>query len=223
MELVDAVRQGLAELANPAKAPDMQRYMKSEMPFRGVPKPERAALTKALFAEHPIDDPATWEATIRTLWDEAEFREERYVALDLSGARRYASWQDIGLVPLYRHLIVTGAWWDFVDEIANRRIGPILRADEAMTSIVLGWARDEDLWLRRTSVICQLASKAGTDTDLLTRTIEANVADPDFFLRKGIGWALREYAKTEPGWVRAFVTDHPELSGLSRREALKHL
>lgn len=223
MELVDAVRRGLAGLADPAKAPDMQRYTKSDLPFRGVAKPERAALTRALFAEHPIDDPETWVAAVRTLWHEAAYREERYVALDLIGARRYAAWQDAGLLPLYRELIVTGAWWDFVDEIASRRVGPILRADDGVKAIMLDWSHDDDRWLRRTSVICQLGAKAATDTDLLTRCVEANVEDPDFFLRKGIGWALRDYAKTDPEWVRAFVQDHPALSGLSRREALKHL
>jgi 3-methyladenine DNA glycosylase AlkD len=121
-------------------------------------------------------------------------------------------------------LLVSGAWWDFVDEIAVRRIGPILRAEpDALTPQMRNWARDADRWRRRTSVICQVGSKSGTDTELLTHTIEATIDDPDFFLRKGIGWALREYAKTNPGWVRRFADTHPELSGLSRREALKHL
>ena len=85
------------------------------------------------------------------------------------------------------------------------------------------WSRDADRWRRRTSVICQLGSKAATDADLLADCVEANLADPDFFLCKGIGWALREQAKTDPGWVLAFVQTHPTLSPLSRREALKHL
>ncbi len=84
-----------------------------------------------------------------------------------------------------------------------------------------GWATDPDRWLRRTAVICQLSARAGTDLDLLTDAIEANVDDPDFFLRKGIGWALRQYARDDPEWVRTFVANHPELSPLSRREALR--
>jgi 3-methyladenine DNA glycosylase AlkD len=80
-----------------------------------------------------------------------------------------------------------------------------------------------DRWKRRASIICQLGSKGGTDVELLAHCIEANLDDPDFFLRKGIGWALREFAKTEPGWVRAFIDAHPDLSPLSRREATKHL
>jgi 3-methyladenine DNA glycosylase AlkD len=223
-EFVIAARSGLAEVADPVKAPEMRAYMKSEMPFRGVPKPGRAALNRRLAAEYPLPDRELFTKAVLTLWREAEFREERYVALDLTGHRAYAGWQDSSLLPLYEELVVTGAWWDFVDEIAIRRVGPILRAEPAvLTAKMREWARDADRWRRRTSVICQVGAKAATDTELLTHTIEANVEDPDFFLRKGIGWALRDYAKTNPGWVRLFVEHHPGLSGLSRREALKHL
>jgi 3-methyladenine DNA glycosylase AlkD len=220
--LVKAVRTGLTELADPAKAPEMQRYMKSEMPFRGVQKPARAALGARLFAEYPLSGVDTWTATVLELWRGAEYREERYLALDLTGYRRYSGWQRPGLLPLYEELIVTGAWWDFVDEVANRRIGRLLRAYPAeLTPAMLAWSRDPDPWKRRTSIICQLGSKGDTDVHLLTACIEANIGDRDFFLRKGIGWALREFAKTEPGWVRAFVDAHPALSPLSRREAIR--
>ncbi len=222
--LVSAVRNGLAGLADPAKAPAMRAYMKSEMPYLGVRKPARAPLLKRLFAEHPLPDRVSFSTAVLTLWREAEFREERYAAIDLSGHRAYARWQDSDLLGLYEEMIVTGAWWDYVDEVAIRRVGPILRAEpETVTPLMLTWAYDEDLWRRRTAVICQVGAKTGTDTDLLTRAVEANIDDREFFLRKGIGWALREYAKTEPDWVRAFVTAHPALSTLSRREALKHL
>lgn len=220
--LVDAVRDGLAALADPVAAPQMQRYMKSTMPFRGVPKPARERLVRDLVAAHPApDDP---RAPVRELWDGARFREERYVALALTGHRRWSPRQDASWVPLYRHWVVDGAWWDFTDEIATKRIGPLLRADPgALAPVLRGWSTDPDRWLRRTSVIAQLGSGAGTDTGLLAEAIEANLADPDFFLRKAVGWALRQHARTDPGWVRRFVAEHPGLSALSRREALKHL
>lgn len=222
--LILAVRRGLAEVADPAKAPGMQAYMKSSMPYRGVPKPIRAKLLKPIFAENPLPDRVTFSHAAETLWREAEFREERYAAIDLTGLREYAPWQDAELIPLYEEMIVTGAWWDYVDEVAIRRIGPILLAEPAqVTPIMAGWAYDSDLWRRRTAVICQVGAKAATDTALLTQTIEATLEDRDFFLRKGIGWALRDYAKTDPDWVRRFVADHPGLSTLSHREALKHL
>lgn len=222
--LVTAVRAGLAELADQAKAPDMQRYMKSEMPFRGVPAPGRRELARRLFTACPLSDVESWRATVLSLWREAEFREERYLAVDLTGERRYAAWQRPDLVPMYEELIVTGAWWDFVDELASRRIGPLLQAHRrTMTPVLRRWATDPDLWKRRTSIICQLGAKEDTDTDLLASSIEANLDDRDFFIRKGIGWALRQFARTEPAWVRAFVDAHPGLSPLSRREAMKHL
>ncbi len=219
-----AARAGLAELADPRKAPDMQRYMKSEMPFRGVPSPARRTLGRRLFAEHPMSDVDAWRAAVLTLWRDAEYREERYLAIDLTGYRSYAAWQTPHLLPMYDELIVTGAWWDYVDELASRRIGSLLRAYRpAVTPVLRRWATDDDLWRRRTSIICQLGSKEDTDTDLLTYCIEANLGDRDFFIRKGIGWALRQFARTEPAWVRAFVDAHPTLSPLSRKEATKHL
>ncbi|WP_329789930.1 DNA alkylation repair protein [Lentzea sp. DG1S-22] len=218
VSLIDAVRAGLEELADPVKAPEMQAYMKSGMPFLGVPKPARVALLKSLPV---IPDRDEWLSAVQTLWREATYREERYVALSLSGDRRF---QAVDLMPWFDEMIVTGAWWDYVDEIASKRVGPLLRsAPEVVRPLVLEWSADEDRWRRRTSVICQLGFKGATDVDLLTACVDANADDPDFFLRKGIGWALREFAKTEPGWVRSFVEARPGLSPLSRREALKHL
>ncbi|MDQ0382174.1 DNA alkylation repair protein [Amycolatopsis thermophila] len=223
-ELVQAARSGLADLADPVKAPQMRRYMKSDMDFRGVPKPERARLARRVFTEHPLPDRESFVAAVRTLWRDAAYREERYLAIDLTGHRAYARWQDHSLVPLYEEMIVTGAWWDYVDEIAIRRIGPILRAEPGrLTPVMRQWARDADTWRRRTAVICQVGAKENTHRDLLTHAVEANQDDRDFFLRKGIGWALRDYSRTAPGWVRAFVEAHPALSPLSVREALKHL
>ncbi|SEQ43229.1 3-methyladenine DNA glycosylase AlkD [Lentzea xinjiangensis] len=216
--MIKAVRAGLEELADPRKAPQMQAYMKSAMPFLGVPKPRRAALLKSL---PRVDDPDEWLDAVRTLWREATYREERYVALALSGDRRF---QSAGLLPWFDEMIVTGAWWDYVDEIASKLVGPLLRsAPGVVRPHVLRWSADADRWRRRTSIICQLGAKGATDVELLAACVDANVDDPDFFLRKGIGWALREYAKTDPGWVRAFVEARPGLSPLSRREALKHL
>ena len=222
--LAEAVRTGLAQVADPEKAPAMRAYMKSAMPYRGVAKPARRLLTRELFTEHPLPDRKSFTNAVRKLWREAAYREERYVAIDLTGYRAYTRWQESSLLPLYEEMIVTGAWWDYVDEIAIRRIGPILRADPAtVTPIMLRWSCDPDLWRRRTAVICQVGAKADTDTMLLTQTIEATLGEPGFFLRKGIGWALREYAKTDPGWVRQFTDGHPGLSALSRREALRRI
>ncbi|WP_255621973.1 DNA alkylation repair protein [Pseudonocardia sp. DSM 110487] len=222
--IVERLRADLAAQADPSAALEMQRYMKSEMPFRGVAKPARERLLKDAVAALPLADPASLVAVVRGLWDGAEFREERYLALSLTGHRRYLQWLDPSWVPLLRHWIVTGSWWDFTDEIASRRIGPLLRAHpEELRPVIRAWITDPDRWLRRTSVICQLQAAGSIDIALLTDAIEANIADPDFFLRKGIGWALRQHARVDPDWVRTFVDDHPELSPLARREAMRHL
>ncbi|NKQ58780.1 DNA alkylation repair protein [Amycolatopsis sp. K13G38] len=223
-ELVTAVRSGLREVGDPAKAPDMRRYMKSEMPFHGVPKPVREKLTRRLFAEFPLPDKASFVVAAQKLWREAAFREERYVAIDLTGYHAYRMWQGRDLLPVYEEFVVTGAWWDYVDEVASRRIGPLLRADPAAIGPVMRrWATDDDHWRRRTAIICQLMSREETDLDLLTYAIEASITETDFFLRKGIGWALRQYARVDAAWVARFVDTHAELSPLSVREALKHI
>lgn len=203
----------------------MQAYMKSSMPFRGVPTPERRRLVRAVLADvgAPADRP-TWEAVVLDLWDHAAFREERYAAIDLCAHRSAGDWQTAQLLPLYDHMIVTGAWWDLVDAIAIPLLGPILRAEPAAVEPAMrAWTIDPDRWRRRASIIVQNGAKSATDTELLAEAIIANAADRDFFIRKAIGWALREYAKTDPGWVRAFVGRHAtELSPLSRHEATRN-
>jgi 3-methyladenine DNA glycosylase AlkD len=222
MALVTAARDGLAGIADPVRAVDMRKYMKSSMPCRGVAKPRREILAKRLFAAHPLSHVDTVVATALELWRGAEYREERYLAIDLTG--RYLAWQDATVLPLYEEMIVTGAWWDYVDEIAIRRVGPLLRGDPTrLTPVMRAWSTDPDPWRRRTSIICQVGSKQDVDTELLASCVLANIDDPGFFLRKGIGWALRQHSKVDAEWVRAFVAAHPELSPLSRREATKYL
>ncbi|SHL09615.1 3-methyladenine DNA glycosylase AlkD [Pseudonocardia thermophila] len=223
-ELAQLLRDGLAALAVPGDAPVMQAYMKSAMPFRGVKKPAREKLVREALAAHPVPDAAALAATVDALWDDAAYREERYLAIALIGQRRHLPWIGLDWLPRLRHWIVDGAWWDYVDELASKHVGRLLRAHPAeLTPVVRGWATDPDRWLRRTAVICQLTAGADTDLGLLTHAIEANLTDPDFFLRKGIGWALRQYARTDPEWVRAFVAAHPGLSALSKKEALRRI
>ena len=124
---------------------------------------------------------------------------------------------------LYEEFIVDGAWWDHVDTAAIRGLGPlVLDYPETMKPIIRAWSTDTDRWRRRSSVICQVGLGSAVDTELLTDCIVANLGDRDFFLRKGIGWALRQHARVDPGWVRRFAEAHP-LSPLSRKEALRHL
>ena len=219
-DVVDTLRAN----GSPTAAPQMQAYMKSTMPFDGVPAPVRARVLREVFARHVLPDRATYERAVRLLWDEATRREQRYAALALARQRRYRPWRDSASMELYRHLIVTGAWWDLVDDIAAHLVGEVLQREPDIVAPVLRrWAADDDLWLRRTAILSQLPAKAATDQELLSDCLAPSVTRPEFFLRKAIGWALREYSRTDPAWVRNYVTGHPELSPLSRREATRNL
>lgn len=210
------------QAGDPERAIAQQRYMKSDLPYYGVTLTQlRPLLRPLLKAWSPTRD--EWEATILTMYDEATHREERYAALAM--ARHGRRWLDPEALPLARHLIEEGAWWDLVDEASQHVLGPIVAEyPESVAPVIREWARDPDLWVRRSAVLCQLGRKQDTDLELLTEVIEANLADDSFWLRKAIGWALRQHARTDPDWVRAKVAQWGErLSPLSRREALKHL
>lgn len=221
-QLASSIRTALREAADPTRAPGMQAYMKSAMPFLGVRVPEVRKVTRALTRSHPIVNLDTLEAAVLELWDGATHREERYAAACLMGLPLAKG--RLSLIPLHEHMAVTGAWWDHVDEIAHR-IADLHGAHPIETAHdVRRWCTCDDMWLRRLSIISQLGRKERLDPELLTETIEPNMRDTEFFIRKAIGWALREHAKVEPDWVRAFVADRQDqLSGLSKREALKHV
>jgi 3-methyladenine DNA glycosylase AlkD len=225
MSLLATLHVRLAAVADPAKAPAMQAYMKSAMPYLGVPNTPRMAVCKALFADLSWPDSAAWQADVREIWRSARFREERYCAIALTNVRQARAFQTMDALPLYEEMIVTGAWWDYVDEIATNRLGLTLKADPtAMKPVMLDWARGENMWKRRSAILCQLHAKAATDRHFLMACIAPSLGSKEFFLRKGIGWALRHFARTDPDWVRAYVSDNEAvLSPLSRREALKHL
>ncbi|MDQ4214327.1 DNA alkylation repair protein [Microbacterium capsulatum] len=217
--VVDAIRSALRETADPALAPGQQAYMKSEMPFLGVRVPAVRVLVRRL-ARGPAE-PAEVRDTALVLWREAEFREERYAALALMALEPVRG--RIDMIPVHEEMIRTGAWWDLVDEVAHRLAETLDAHPVGMSALLHAWTTDEDLWIRRASIIAQLSRGASVDRELLTAAIEANIDDAEFFIRKAIGWALRDHARTDPAWVRSFVAAHPALSPLSRREALKHL
>lgn len=226
---IRVVRDGLASAGDPARAVQQQAYMKSAMPYYGLTAAELKALLRPILVEHRFEERAEWETTARLLWDVATHREERYAAIALLRHRHYHPWVDADLVPLLEHLVRTGAWWDYVDEIASHLVGQVLLEDRpTLTPLMIDWAQDDHLWVRRTAMLCQLRHREQTDTDLLEHALVANLDDTvlgkEFFIRKALGWALREHAKTDAAWVLDFVGTHAaRLSGLSRREALKHL
>jgi 3-methyladenine DNA glycosylase AlkD len=221
----DLLRE-LRAVADPARAAGAQAYMKSEMPFLGVAATPLRRVCRSVFAAHPLDSAGKWRRAVLDLWRGAKFREERYAAIELSGARACREWQTLDTLPMYEELIVTGAWWDYVDVLAIHRVGEFLVRDfpRPMKREMRRWSVDRDMWKRRTSILCQITFKKDTDLDLLYDCIEPSLSSKEFFLRKAIGWALRSYAWTDPKEVARYVRAHEEdLSPLSRREALKNL
>lgn len=198
----------------------MAAYMKTDMPFYGVQAGPRRALGKRLKAEFPPRSHGEYRGQVVALWG-LEHREEKYLAIGVAVAnRRYITFENLDL---YERLIREGAWWDFVDEVAARLVGEVLARDRGRTKPVMeAWIDDDDMWIRRAAILAQLGRKAGTDTEMLFRFAARRAHEKEFFIRKAIGWALRDYAKTDPAAVRRFLEEH-EVSGLTRREASKHL
>lgn len=219
------LRETLAAQADPARAAQMQAYMKSALPFFGVPMPAVRRLAKALGKSVAFDDLAQFDRFVRGLYGGATHREERYVALTLLDVKATRRFQVLEALPLYEWLIATGAWWDLVDEVATHRLLPLLESDHAATVKVLRrWSRGDDLWLRRAAIICQVLRGEAAEPKLLFELAEPSLAEKDFFLRKAIGWALRAAARHHPAEVRRYVdANAARLSALSRREAEKGL
>jgi 3-methyladenine DNA glycosylase AlkD len=220
---IAALRAALRAGADPVKARPMQAYMKSAMPYLGIPSPSLTAICRPHLDAQRDMTFACWRDSTLTLWREAEFREERYAAIALTRHRFHNQHQRLEAMPMYREMIVTGAWWDYVDVIASHQIAGLLRRhDTAMARTLRAWSRGDDLWLRRTSIIVQLHFGRDLDRQLLYDCIEPSIDSHEFFLRKAIGWALRQHARTDPREVLAFVKAHrTRLSGLTKREALK--
>jgi 3-methyladenine DNA glycosylase AlkD len=223
--LLSKLRRALRRAGDPVRAPAMQAYMKSAMPYHGVPTPLLRQVCKATFADLQFATASLWRAQILDLWRGARFREERYAALYLAGNKLWRPFQTLPAMKIYEEMIVTGAWWDYVDDIASHRIGPILRDyPMPMRRKMLSWAKSDNLWKRRTAIICQLNFKAETDLELLYACIEPSLGSREFFLQKAIGWALRQYAWTDGAEIKKYVRlNRTRLSPLSYREALKNI
>jgi len=221
-DFVDLAAARLKEAADPAKAAPMAAYMKTDAPFYGVQKAGRLSVERELVKQFPPESRADYRQAVVALWSQPH-REERYLAIDYACA--FPRYITVSSIPLYRRMIVEGAWWDFVDAIAIHLVGEVLlNQRDATTPKVAGWIDDPNLWLRRSSIIAQVGHKEATDTDLLFDACRRRMPETEFFIRKAIGWALRDYARTNPTAVRTFAVAHrSEMSGLSFREATKHL
>jgi 3-methyladenine DNA glycosylase AlkD len=237
--LVTDLRRHLRALADPARAGPMQAYMKSSMPFLGVPAPALRAACRETVAAYPVASFEDWTEAVLTLWREAKYREERYAAIAIAGHRRFAGYRTAQAIPMLEEMIVTGAWWDYVDALATHHLGDVFAAEvrvgrgASIRRLLLRWAKCDNLWKRRAAMLCQIGFKRNTDVEFLYACLEPSLLDArstakdlrhDFFIRKAIGWALRQYAWVQPDEVRRYVeVNRARLSPLSVREALKNL
>jgi 3-methyladenine DNA glycosylase AlkD len=198
----------------------MSAYMKHRFPFLGITTVPRRSASKAFIAARRSATPEELLVSAAECWQEPE-REFHYVGVDL--LMRYATRLSAANVSGVERLIRTNSWWDTVDGLASNVVGPIVAADPTLAKTMDSWIRDADIWVARSAILHQLRYRDHTDSRRLFAYVELRAGDTEFFIRKACGWALREYAKTKPDAVYAFVDGMGDrLSGLTRREALKH-
>jgi 3-methyladenine DNA glycosylase AlkD len=195
--------------------------MRHRFDFLGISTPRRRALSRDVLAGLSAPSEADLLSVAGTCWT-LPAREYQYFGTDL--LVRHATRLTDRSVPTLRRLITTKAWWDTVDALASRVVGSVVARHPGEVAAMNAWIRDGDIWLIRTALLHQLRYRAKTDAERLFRYCRFQAGHPDFFVRKAIGWALREYAKTDCEAVRRFVTEQRNrLSALSVREAVRNL
>ena len=217
MDIEELVKE-LKAVAKTDDAVAMKAYMKNKFEFLGVKTPARRKLAKAFFKQQ-TDSVIDWNF-INEAWSNP-YRELQYAALDyLEIRKKPLTPSDL---PRLKKLAQTKSWWDTVDFL-DRLVGTIIARFPETKEIILAWSRDEDIWLRRLAIDHQLLRKEETDIELLENILVNNLGQTEFFINKAIGWALRDYSKTNPDWVRAFIERHrAEMAALSIREGSKYL
>lgn len=217
-QYVAQVQKTFSTHANPKKATPMKRYMLDKFDFLGIQAKQRQELQRAFMKKDTLPNPEEIPVIIKELWALPE-REYQYFAMEL--LEKYLKNTDETIVSLFEYMIVTKSWWDTVDRIASRLVGFYFqRHTELIEPYTEKWMYYGNMWLQRTALLFQLKYKKDTDTGLLFSYIKALADSEEFFIRKAIGWILREYSKTNPVAVKQFVAS-ASLAPLSKREALK--
>ena len=215
---VEELKKELKAVAIPNDAMAMKAYMKNKFEFLGVKTPARRKLAKVFFKQH-TDSVIDWNF-INEAWNNP-YRELQYTALDyLESRKKLLTPSDL---PRLKKLAQTKSWWDTIDFL-DRLVGSIIARFPETKATILSWSCDEDIWLRRLAIDHQLLRKEETDTELLEKILVNNLGQTEFFINKAIGWALRDYSKTNPNWVKDFIERHQaEMAALSIREGSKYL
>lgn len=220
------LRDAFLAQAQPEAAIPMAEYMRHQFPFFGLKKGPREMIQREFFGQHGLPSAEELPKVLAALWRYPE-RECQYAGLAICWRlvnRKRSILDPAASLPVFEKLVTQRSWWDTVDAIASKLVGWALREDLALrASAIARYRVSPDMWLRRTALLFQLRYKTATDAELLFALCRENLADKEFFIRKAIGWALRELSKTDGPAVVAFVEAQPQMSGLSRREALKWL
>ena len=219
---VDAVQSQFIAVDNPQIAGPMAAYMKHHFPYHGITSQHRALCLQPLLQKDTLPPLGDLPKICAQLWQLPQ-REYAYAAMALMG--KFIKKLTPEDYPWILSLITERSWWDSVDHLAGNVLSTIVnRYPESLWPCFEPLILSDNFWLNRTAIIVQLKSRGNTDTDFLTAAILPHMANKEFFLRKAIGWSLRQYARHNPQWVIDFVHQHESsLSGLSKREALKHL
>ncbi|WP_270181496.1 DNA alkylation repair protein [Alkalihalobacillus sp. CinArs1] len=204
-------------LRNRENAEKMEKYMRNLFPFLGVKTPERKQAYRSVLKEYGAPAKEEIIPIVKELWH-AEEREYQYVAQELLARKKQLEVDDDELIEF---LVTTKSWWDTVDGLASNTAGTYFMQYPKRTEELTGkWIHHENMWLNRTAILFQLKYKEKTDFELLKDYCLIHAESKEFFLQKAIGWALREYSKTDPDAVEQFIEQH-QLAPLSKREGLK--
>jgi 3-methyladenine DNA glycosylase AlkD len=215
-----AIKKIFATNADSTIAKGAKAYLLNQFEFYGIKTPIRRSLSKEFYKSHPIKDHTELSTLVKECFNEPQ-RELHYFAIELLGHHKKL-WSKKTL-PLIEWIITHYSWWESVDSTNTHVISKFFLAfPEFIDEYTYKWNRSNNKWLKRMSILFQLTYHEKTNTTLLADYIEHTILEEDFFIRKAIGWALRAYANTDSKWVTKFVKAHPQLSNLSKREALKH-
>lgn len=218
-QLTNYILTELTKNGDPVKAPQMQAYMKTAQPFYGVQSKLRKQIFRDAIKRYPIDSRTEWEEVILELWNSTH-REAMYQALEV--AERYKKYHDEKAWQLFEKLLRTATNWDTVDWLSSNLIGVLVDKFRHFEKEIWDWTDDSNFWVRRASILAHLKHKDNTNIKLLSQTILKLAHEKEFFIRKAIGWVLRQYSYTDDEWVIDFINKNEnKLSGLSKREGLK--
>ena len=219
--LLRSIETEFISIRNETKAPEMERYLRNQFKCYGISALLRKPITQKVSAPFKSLPAQEQDRFMRICWEKDQ-REWQYLAIDLY--RKALSKSSVSRIEMTLDLIQHKSWWDTVDSLASNCFGKLLMMfPDEKEEFLQRCINSDYMWLNRTAIIHQLTYKQHTDTEWLIKSILPHINSKDFFIQKGIGWALRQYAKTDSNWVVSFVENHTCLSNLSKKEALKHI